>query len=380
MLKYRRLPPLGGLLLLLWGVFLGCKTAACTPKITVSTFAGSGKQGGADGPGNVAEFHSPRSLSIDSAGNLYVWDNNGLRRVSPEGEVCTPEGGVCTPAHPLPEDFLELPPFFAGDSSIDSAGNLYVKGRAFSLYYIEGKELEDVELFLKITPKGAVSRLSPEDYAKIKHLPLHACNTAIDTAGNRYVLHSHRIYQFSPGEEVLLPSVLEEDETSEDKVFAGSGSKSFLGGGFADGVGTAAQFQLPTCMVMDVADNLYVVDGGNHSIRKVSPQKEVSTFAGNGEGGFADGSGRAAQFFFPWGITIDKAGNLYVVDGGNHRIRKISPKGEVSTLAGKGEYGFADGPGNVAQFANPMEMVIDIKGNLYVADEGNHRIRKVEVK
>ncbi|MDR2208342.1 MAG: hypothetical protein LBE22_05145, partial [Azoarcus sp.] len=145
--------------------------------------------------------------------------------------------------------------------------------------------------------------------------------------------------------------------------------------GFADGVGGEAKFYWPFGITSDAAGNLYVADGGNHRIRKITPAGEVSTLAG-GEEGFADGVGSDAEFDHPSGIAIDAAGNLYVADGGNHRIRKITPAGEVSTLAG-GEEGFADGVGSDAKFEHPFGITVDAAGRLYVADTANDRIRKI---
>ena len=145
--------------------------------------------------------------------------------------------------------------------------------------------------------------------------------------------------------------------------------------GFADGIGSAAHFNSLHGIVMDAAGNLYVSDSGNNRIRKVAPTGEVSTFAGSTRGN-ADGVGSAAQFNSPLGIAMDAMGNLYVVDSGNNRIRKITPTGEVSTLAGS-VWGDADGTGSAAQFRSPSGIAIDTMGNLYVADSFNDRIRKI---
>lgn len=103
----------------------------------------------------------------------------------------------------------------------------------------------------------------------------------------------------------------------------------------------------------------------------------VSTLAGSGEAGYAEGSGVEAQFNFPSGLAVDSAGNLYVADAFNHCIRKITPQGVVSTLAGNGSSGYADGPGAQAQFNLPAGVAVDASGNVYVADEGNHCVRKI---
>jgi len=147
-------------------------------------------------------------------------------------------------------------------------------------------------------------------------------------------------------------------------------------GGFADGQGSAARFRYPYGIAIDAVGNLYVTDIGNFSIRKVTPGGEVSTLAGNGETGLADGQGNAARFKGPSGIAIDATGNLYVADVGSHSIRKVTPNGAVSTLAG-GEEGFTDGHGQNARFSESHGIAIDAAGNLYVADIKNNRIRKV---
>jgi len=166
--------------------------------------------------------------------------------------------------------------------------------------------------------------------------------------------------------------------TATVSTFAGSGTA-----GFHDGGGTSAQFDLPGDLTMDAEGNLYVVDINNYRIRKVTPEGEVSTVAGNGNQGLLDGTGTDTQFHSPWGLTIGLEGNLYVADAGNHRIRKVVlPSGEVSTFAGGGgpgigEGGYADGLGEAARFNTPDGIAADLEGNLYVADSNNHCIRKV---
>jgi hypothetical protein len=162
--------------------------------------------------------------------------------------------------------------------------------------------------------------------------------------------------------------------TAEVSIFAGSGSS-----GSDDGAGAAASFNGATGLVVDAAGNVFVADQANNKIRKITAAGDVSTFAGSGAEGFADGQGTAASFNSPTGITIDGAGNLYVADQYNFRIRKITPTGLVSTIAGNGTDGGVNGLGSGASFSSPTGVAVDSKGNLYVADGFNHSIRKISL-
>ncbi|MEI2738281.1 MAG: NHL repeat-containing protein [Chitinophagaceae bacterium] len=152
--------------------------------------------------------------------------------------------------------------------------------------------------------------------------------------------------------------------------FAGSSQ------GYADGTGTAAQFNAPAGIVKDASGNFYVTDRDNHRIRKITPAGIVTTFAGSGTAGFVNGTGTAAQFNQPYGITIDPSGNIFVADRLNTVVRKITPAGVVTTFAGS-TGGFADGTGTAAQFNELYGIASDASGNLYVPDFFNQRIRKI---
>jgi sugar lactone lactonase YvrE len=157
-----------------------------------------------------------------------------------------------------------------------------------------------------------------------------------------------------------------------------AGQAGSVGG--ADGLGAAARFNHPDGIACDAAGNLYVTDFGN-TIRKITLAGKVTTLAGKaGPRDSADGSGAAARFSNPTGIAYDAAGNLYVADTFNSTIRKITPAGEVTTLAGQaGSLGSADGSGAAARFDHPDGVACDAAGNLYVTDTGNNTIRKITV-
>lgn len=149
------------------------------------------------------------------------------------------------------------------------------------------------------------------------------------------------------------------------------------GEGFRDGAGTAAAFHTPSGLALDRAGNLYVADTGNHAIRRITPQGIVSTLAGDGTAGHRDGAAEQARFDGPTGVAVDARGRVYVADTYNDRIRVISPDGQVTTLAGGGYPGFVDGVGAAARFDTPTALAIDRQGVLWVADLRNNAIRHV---
>lgn len=183
---------------------------------------------------------------------------------------------------------------------------------------------------------------------------------AVDSAGTLYVADSgnNRIRKITTAGVVTT--------------LAGSGAA-----GFANGTGVAAVFNGPADLAVDVSGNVYVADTQNDRVRKITPAGIVTTLAGSGTDGYADGNSAAARFGGITGITVDSYGNVYVADSSNNRIRKIFPTGVVSTVAGSGVAGYAEGSGATAVFNSPNDVTVDSSGNLYVSDTGNNRIRRI---
>lgn len=148
--------------------------------------------------------------------------------------------------------------------------------------------------------------------------------------------------------------------------------------GSSNGTGASARFSQPYGAAVDSTGNVYVADAGNNEIRLITPAGAVSVYAGSTVAGSADGAASAAGFFAPRGVAVDAAGNLYVADTSNSTIRKVTPSGTVSTLAGSpGTFAYADGTGPAAMLNAPLGVAVDTAGNVYVADTNNFVIRKI---
>ena len=220
-------------------------------------------------------------------------------------------------------------------------------------------------------PGGAITTYAGRDFsgdggpATAARL-LAPAGVALDPAGNLYIADTadHRIRKVTPGGTI--------------STYAGSGNFGFSGDG---GPATAAELNFPRDVALDPAGNLYIADSGNSRIRKVSPGGTISTYAGSGSRGFSGDGGpaAAAQLNNPVGMALDPAGNLYIADITNNRIRKVTSGGTISTYAGSGSFGFSGdgGPATDAQLGVPVGVALDPAGNLYIADHDNGRIRKV---
>lgn len=218
----------------------------------------------------------------------------------------------------------------------------------------------------KVTPAGVVTTIAGSvpgfvDGTGTSALFQTVTGICIDSSNNLYVTDSgnHVVRKITP--------------TGVVTTLAGNGTV-----GFADGLGTNASFNCPYATAVDSSGNVYVADSDNHAIRKITPAGLVSTIAGNGTAGATDGLGSNATFYRPRGIALDSSGNLYIADRTNSLIRKITPEGMVSTIAGNGVATFADGTGTNASFNYPISVMLDRFGNIYVGDNANHRVRKID--
>ncbi|HEX7837343.1 MAG TPA: NHL repeat-containing protein [Kofleriaceae bacterium] len=326
----------------------------------VTTLAGmAGMPGSADGTGAAARFNAPTGVAVDSTGNLYVADqsNHTIRKVTATGVVTTLAGtaGIFGSA-----DGTGAAASFAFPQGIavDTAGNAYVTDTLFD------------HTIRKITPAGVVTTLAglAGIAGSVDGLGAAArfnnpAGVTVDSAGNVYVADSNN----SSIRKVTAAGVV--------TTLAGTASMF----GSADGTGADARFNDPAGVVIDSAGNVYVADRDNSTIRKVTPAGVVTTLAGTASRvGGADGTGADARFYGPRGVAVDSIGNVYVADSGTSTIRKVAPAGVVTTLAGTaGMTGSADGTRSAARFDHPTGVAVDSAGNVYVADSGNSTIRKV---
>jgi sugar lactone lactonase YvrE len=330
----------------------------------VTTLAGlGGNYGGTDGAGNVALFKGPAAVTVDSTGNIYVADqvNHTIRKVTPVGEVTTLAGlaGYGGSANGTNSAARFWAPV---GIAADSVGNLYVAEQ----------ENSTIRKMMPVGTNWAVTTLAglAGNFGSTEGTGAGArfagpAGVAVDGVGNLYVCDTgnHTIRRVSPTGSVTTRAGLAETP------------------GSADGTGSAARFYNPTGVAVDTATNLYVADTWNHTIRKITPTRVVTTIAGQaGSSGSADGIGNTARFNYPSSIAVASVGSIYVADTYNNTIRKLTPIGTnwvVTTLGGMpGFYGTADGTGSTTRFSNPNGVAMDSAGNLYVADYYFNTIRK----
>ena len=341
------------------------------PDGTITTVAGNGSRGfsGDGGPATSASLRSP-GLAVDAVGNLYIADayNNRIRKVGLDGIISTVagsgptgfgNGGFSGDSGPATSALLNLP----FDVASDVDGNLYIAD--------SNNRIRKVSLDGMIStvagngnfgfsgdggPATSASLRSPE-------------GMAVDAVGNLYIADSSNLRIRKVNPDGIITTV------------AGNGTNSFSGDG---GPATSASMQIISGVAVNRAGDLYIAGTFSHRIRKVSPDGIINTVAGNGQFRFAGDSGPATSASLNLrccgvGVTVDAAGNLYIADGDNFRVRRVSPSGIITTVAGNGIRGFSGdgGPATSALLNRPHGVALDAVGNRYIADDSNRRIRKV---
>ena len=346
-----------------------------------------------------AQLNRPGAVAVDGSGNLYIADsrNNSVRKVDSTGTITTVAGtgeyGFGGDGGPAVLALLRSPSGVA----VDGSGNLYIADR-------ENLRIRKVDSTGTITIVAGGTAL--EDQIG------RPTSVAVDNAGNLYITESlyNRIFKVdstgtittvvgaSAQARLRYPSgvavdnagnlyiadrnnhrILKIDSTGTITTFAGTEERGFGGDG---GPAVQAQLRYPTGVAVDGAGNLYIADQNNHRIRKIDSTGTVTTVAGTGESGFGgdNGAATAGQLSYPSGVAVDNAGNLYIADSGNHRIRRVDSTGTITTVVGTGKSGFGGngGPAVQAQLSYPAGVTVDGTDNLYIADSGNHSIRKID--
>ncbi|MET9953861.1 RICIN domain-containing protein [Streptomyces sp. NPDC006339] len=308
-------------------------------------------------------MNCPYGIAIDSTGTLYFSDykNHRVRKITSDGKVST-VAGTGTPGHrgdngAAVSAQLNHPRGVA----LDSEGNLYIAD-------------DQNHRVRKVTADGIISTVAGTGVAGFSGDGRAATSARLNQPYGVVVDSAGVLYISEWGHDRIRKV------TTDGKIstIAGTGAASYGGDG---GPAVSAPLRAPFAMVVDGAGALYIADASNHRVRKISADGIISTVAGTGAAGFGGDGGQAtsARLNRPQGLALDSTGALYISDYKNHRIRKISVDGVISTVAGTGAPGFGGegGPAASAQFNEPMGLAVDCVDTLYIADHGNHRIRKV---
>jgi len=335
----------------------------------VTTLVGTaGQSGSTDGAGSAARFSSPKGVAVDGVGNIYVADtfNDTIRKITPDGATLTLAGSPGL--NGLADGIGSVARFSSPQGiAVDGSGNIYVAD-------------EVNQTIRKITPGWVMAVPPPSTAGRNGSAPTAGnaarfslpCGVAVDDTGNVYVGDDGAAVDSSGN--VYLGNGKATRKISPGWVvttLAGSAGQS----GSADGKGSDARFNNPQGLALDGTGNIYVGDKDNDIIRKITPDGVVTTIAGSaGNSGSIDGTGDEARFSYPQDLALDVSGNIYVTSG--NTIRKITPDGTVTTLAGNPDKsGSTDGTGSAARFRYPEGVTVDSSGTLYVI--AGNAIRKI---
>jgi uncharacterized protein (TIGR03437 family) len=341
----------------------------------ISTVAGNGLPGysgdGGSATGvdriNGGMLTHPYGLAVDKQGNLYIADNgnHAVRRVTTDGNINTFAGNQTFnfgySGDGAAANLGQL--YFPTDVAVDSGGNVYIAD--YGNFVIR-----------QVTTDGNIHTFAGNNantFAGDGGAPTSASlfqpfGVAVDSSSNVYVSEygDSRIRKITAGSGSKITTI------------AGNGTFGFGGDGSS---GTSAQLNYPHGLCVDGGGNVYVADWGNNRIRKITSSGTISTAAGSGLLSYSGDGGAAtqAQFNVPTGVAADSAGNVYIADTANNVVRQVTAKGVVSTFAGTGTAGFSgDGSAaNKAQLSAPQGVAVDLAGNVYIADSGNYRVRVV---
>jgi sugar lactone lactonase YvrE len=339
---------------------------------TIATVAGNGSwsYSGDGGPAASAALASPFEAVLDASGNLFIveYSNQRVRRVdAATGVITTVAGngtyGFAGDGGPATSASLGYPTGVA----VDAAGHVYIADR-------DNQRIRRVDAGTGIitTVAGTGAETYSGDGGPAADAALfRPTDVAVDADGNLFIAdtYNNRIRKVDAATGIIT-------------TVAGAGTYGFAGDG---GPATAATFRNPVALAVDAAGNLFIADVDSMRIRKVDAATGlITTVVGNGATGFAGDGGPAidASLFAPSGVAVDAAGNLYVADTFNHRVRRVDAgTGVIATVAGTGMFGYGGdgGPADAAALAYPNGVAVDGAGNLLIADRHNNRVRKVAV-
>ncbi len=328
------------------------------PGGVVTTLAGlAGSAGSADGTGSAARFSAPTGVTVNAAGTVFVADtgNSTIRQITPAGVVTTVAGLAGNTGS---TDGTGTAARFRSPFAVtaDGSGNLYVADTSN-------------HTIRKVTSGGVVTTLAGTANS----------SGSVDGSGSAARFNFPTGVAVNGSGNIIVADAFNQtirSITPAGVVTTLAGSAGLTGS--VDGTGSAARFNLPSSVSVDATGTVYVADTNNNTIRKVTAAGVVTTLAGSaGSAGSTDATGSAARFFAPSGLVVDGSGNVYVSDTNNDTIRKVTAAGVVTTYAGIAIYGSGDGIGTNAHFTFPAGTAVDSAGNIYVADSGNHTIRKI---